>query len=219
MWPQWWMMNSVKRHGTSNNSRAVPQYCRGLDICNDSLVPCSAWTEPFPITVTLLHWQRWVSLSAPRGCEQRLHTDHASLCSLMACSPLPCREAEGLQRSNAQKGTIVCWGRKSSGNGKSRLSLCAPEHQCRVKGLLEQQFFLLPQWHQIGREAVWNPIDRLFRKFNCVRNVAIPFLLFELKSWKNEMLFCSERSRSSVILSDDFFVGLFFFWVEILPFF
>lgn len=50
-----------QRHGTSNNSRAVQQYCCDFGVCSDSLVPCSAWTECFAITATLLHWQRWDS--------------------------------------------------------------------------------------------------------------------------------------------------------------
>lgn len=212
MWPQWWVMNVAPQCQKARDFKQQ-QSCAPILLqfrylqwqpcalsCTDRTF-CSHRHSP---TLMEMGQQYQPGLSAPRGCEQRLHTGHASLCSLMACSSLPCR-GRGLQRSSAEKGTILCWGRESYGNGKSRLSSCALKHQWRVKGLLEQQFFLLPQWHQIGREAVWNPIDRLFRKFKSVKNVAIPFLLFELKSWKNEMLFCSERSRSSVILSDGFF--------------
>lgn len=152
-------------------------------------------------------------LSAPRGCEQRLQTGHASLCSLIAHSPLPCREPEGLQRSSARKGTVLCWGRKYSGNGKSRLSPCAPELQCRVKGLWEQQFFLLSQWHQIGREA---EILLIAFSESSIVSGKLQYLFFFL-NWSHERMKCFSALRG--VLAQWFSV-LFFcwgFWVETLP--
>lgn len=83
----------------------MPQYCCGLGICN---VPCALFCmdrtfcnhcHSPPLTEMGLQYLQ--GFSAPRGCEQSLQTGHASLCPLIAGSPLPSREPERLQRSSA----------------------------------------------------------------------------------------------------------------------
>lgn len=208
MWPQWWVMNTiVSKAWNFKQQQSCATVLLWFGYLQCALCPVlhgQNLLQSLPLSST----DRDGSVvSARLLCSTRLWAN-------WPCFPLPpdSRLTSPLQRPRGitEEQCTSCAEAESSGNGKSRLSPCAPELQYRIKGLWEQQFFLLPQGHQIGREAVWKPIDHLFRQFNSVRNVAIPFLLFELKSWKNEMLFCSERSPSSVILSDGFFVGFFF---------
>lgn len=185
-----------ERHGVSNDTRAVRQYYCGF--WYPQWQPCaySAQTELFPVFATLLPCQGQVSSICKASL---LHRTMSKGCKLAMLPLLPVWQCLYLSSAESQR---YCWGAvrrrgaacAGSGNprgmGKADSVLLLVIFSIGSKACGDSRFLLLPQWDQIGVEAVWNPIDQLFRK--CQESCNTFFFFFY---WSHERMKCFSALR------------------------